>query len=560
MKLIFKYVFCMCAALAMATACDDSEDNTISGFALDSSEITLGAEGGSEVVGVTSATKWVAKVDQPWVKVLPANGIGAVKCEIVVDTTLSNDVRNAVVTFIPEGQPRQAVKIHQTGFGKMIGLSEQAVEVANMGQYGKRYFEVSVTTNVEFTVVIPAEAKNWIKLDQQPSVSMDHGARPQTTKVRFNWEMNTNPIDRSVDIAFVPKNEGDVLEKEAVLKVSQLAAPKIEDNRAGDSLALIIIKEKLSVMGQWDLSEKMDHWKGIILWEKTDKGATSQMVGRVRSVEFRLFNTKESLPVELGNLTYLETLVLYGNTNRNLLPDQLLMGNALANLEHLKNLTVAAYGITTLNPATELTKPMKTLRTLALGSNNFTSLPYTINSTNFPNLIILDMGGMRRWDTRTDIRDNIWQNNWGMRIDAASLVNILKWDNLRVLSLSYGYIYGELPSMKSYGARYYTAQQIAGNDTLNSASAENKKRLMTQVPCVLPNLEVLNLNLNFMTGDLPDWLLYHPRLSNFAPFGMIFSQENGYDRAGKVPGFDNEPDNLDYFYEFYPAAKPKMIE
>ena len=71
MKLIFKYVFCMCAALAMATACDDSEDNTISGFALDSSEITLGAEGGSEVVGVTSATKWVAKVDQPWVKVLP---------------------------------------------------------------------------------------------------------------------------------------------------------------------------------------------------------------------------------------------------------------------------------------------------------------------------------------------------------------------------------------------------------------------------------------------------------------------------------------------------------
>lgn len=550
----------MCAALAMATACDDSEDNTISGFALDSSEITLGAEGGSEVVGVTSATKWVAKVDQPWVKVSPANGIGAVKCEIVVDTTLSNEVRNAVVTFIPEGQPRQAVKIHQTGFGKMIGLSEQTVEVANMGQYGKRFFEVSVTTNVEFTVSIPAEAKNWIKLDQQPSVSLGYGARPQTTKVRFNWEMNTNPDVRSAAIAFIPKNEGDVLENEAVLTVNQLAAPKIEDNRAGDSIALIIIKEKLSAMGQWDLSEKMDHWDGITLWEKTDKGVTPQMVGRVRGVNIRLFNIKESLPAELSKLTYLETLFLYGNTNRNLLPDQLLMGNALANLEHLKHLTVAAYGITTINPATELTKPMKTLKTLVLRSNNFTALPYAINSSNFPNLTVLDLGGMRRFDTKKDIRDDVWQNNWGMRIDAASLVNILKWDNLRVLSLSYGYIYGELPTMKSWNTRYYSAEQIAANDTLNSASVENKRRLMTEIPCVLPNLEVLNLNLNFMTGDLPDWLLYHPRLSNFAPFGMIFSQENGYDRAGKVPGFDNEPDNLDYFYEFYPAAKPKMIE
>ena len=550
----------MCAALAMATACDDSEDNTISGFALDSSEITLGAEGGSEVVGVTSATKWVAKVDQPWVKVSPANGIGAVKCEIVVDTTLSNEVRNAVVTFIPEGQPRQAVKIHQTGFGKMIGLSEQTVEVANMGQYGKRFFEVSVTTNVEFTVSIPAEAKNWIKLDQQPSVSLGYGARPQTTKVRFNWEMNTNPDVRSAAIAFIPKNEGDVLVNEAVLTVNQLAAPKIEDNRAGDSIALIIIKEKLSAMGQWDLSEKMDHWDGITLWEKTDKGVTPQMVGRVRGVNIRLFNIKESLPAELSKLTYLETLFLYGNTNRNLLPDQLLMGNALANLEHLKHLTVAAYGITTINPATELTKPMKTLKTLVLRSNNFTALPYAINSSNFPNLTVLDLGGMRRFDTKKDIRDDVWQNNWGMRIDAASLVNILKWDNLRVLSLSYGYIYGELPTMKSWNTRYYSAEQIAANDTLNSASVENKRRLMTEIPCVLPNLEVLNLNLNFMTGDLPDWLLYHPRLSNFAPFGMIFSQENGYDRAGKVPGFDNEPDNLDYFYEFYPAAKPKMIE
>ncbi|PTN10417.1 BACON domain-containing protein [Mangrovibacterium marinum] len=560
MKLLFKIACCLCVGFYLITACNDDNELAVSGFSLGTKEITLGATGGAETVRVASATQWTAKADQPWVKVIPANGVGEIDCEIVVDTTLTNELRNAVVTFIPENQGRQDLLVHQTGYGKVIGLNEPTQEIANMGKYGERFFDLSVTTNVAFKVLIPEEAQEWISLDEEPSLSFDKGARPQTTKLRFNWKMNTTPQERIAAIEFLPLNEDDVLEDEAVLTVTQQAAPEIEDNRAGDSLAMVIIKEKLQSMISWDMNEKIDFWNGVTLWEKTDEGVQPEWVGRVRGLDIRLFNTKESLPDELGKLTYLETLVLYGNSNRHLLPETLYMGTALANLEHLKHLTISSYGITTIDPSTELTKPKETLESLNLRGNNFTSLPYAISSYNFPKLTSLNLGGMRRYDTRKDLRDDVWQTSWGMRIDASSLTSLFRWDALKHLSLSYGYIYGELPEMKGWSARYYTAEQIAANDTLNSASPENKQRLMTEIPCVLPNLESLNLNLNFLTGKLPDWLLYHPRLTLFDPYTLVFTQENGYDRQGQVPGFTNEPDDLDYYYEFYPAAKPQITE
>mgnify|MGYP006910462112 FL=1 len=37
------------------------------------------------------------------------------------------------MTFVPEGQSKQELKIHQTGYGKMIGLDKYEVEVASNG-------------------------------------------------------------------------------------------------------------------------------------------------------------------------------------------------------------------------------------------------------------------------------------------------------------------------------------------------------------------------------------------------------------------------------------------
>lgn len=567
MKPLFKIYLCLFASLCFIAACDDSDEEGISGFTIDAQEFTLGATGGMESVKVASGTKWVAKVNQPWVKVMPANGVGSTNCEIVVDSTLSNDVRHAVVTFVPEGQSKQELKIHQTGYGKMIGLDKYEVEVASMANEDKRYFDISVTTNVKFKVDYPLMG-SWVTTSKrQPDISLDYGARPRTIKMRFKWDMNTDPQERIASIKFLPVNAEDELEKEVTLTVKQEAAPEITDDRRGDSIAIVMASTKMRSMTSWDASERLDYWLGVTVWERTDKGVTPEQIGRVRSVEFRLLNTKEELPVEIGKIKYLETLVIYGNTNTMLLPSSYRIGNALAGLKYLRNLTISALGITTISK-TELESSRKDLITLDLSGNNFTTIPYDLTPTNFPELLNLSLTGNRRYSTITDLSTET-RDNPGLSIDASSstLKNLLKWKNLKSLSLSYNLIYGKLPTFinsyngsPEYGVSTYTDEDIQQNDTLMSASEEVKAKLKT-IPNILPNAEHFSINLNFLTGDdLPDWLLYHPRFARFDPFTLIYTQDSGKDKSGNIPGFKNEPSNLEWFYERYPKARPTLTD
>ena len=567
MKPLLKIYLCLFTSLLFIAACDDSDEEGITGFTIDTQEVTLGAIGGMEPVKVASGTKWVAKVDQPWVKVMPANGVGSTNCEIVVDSTLSNDVRHAVVTFVPEGQPKQELKIHQTGYGKMIGLDKYEVEVANMANDDKRYFDISVTTNVKFKVEYPPIGSWVTTTKREPELSLDYGARPRTIKMRFKWDMNTGPQERIASIKFLPVNAEDELEKEVTLTVKQEAAPEITDDRRGDSIAIVMASTKMRSMTSWDASERLDYWLGVTVWERTDKGVTPEQIGRVRSVEFRLLNTKEELPVEIGKIKYLETLVIYGNTNTMLLPSSYRIGNALAGLKYLRNLTISALGITTISK-TELESSRKDLITLDLSGNNFTTIPYDLTPTNFPELLNLSLTGNRRYSTITDLSTET-RDNPGLSIDASSstLKNLLKWKNLKSLSLSYNLIYGKLPTFinsyngsPEYGVSTYTDEDIQQNDTLMSASEEVKAKLKT-IPNILPNAEHFSINLNFLTGDdLPDWLLYHPRFARFDPFTLIYTQDSGKDKSGNIPGFKNEPSNLEWFYERYPKARPTLTD
>ena len=567
MKPLLKIYLCLFTSLLFIAACDDSDEEGITGFTIDTQEVTLGAIGGMEPVKVASGTKWVAKVDQPWVKVMPANGVGSTNCEIVVDSTLSNDVRHAVVTFVPEGQPKQELKIHQTGYGKMIGLDKYEVEVANMANDDKRYFDISVTTNVKFKVEYPPIGSWVTTTKREPELSLDYGARPRTIKMRFKWDMNTDPQERIASIKFLPVNAEDELEKEVTLTVKQEAAPEITDDRRGDSIAIVMASTKMRSMTSWDASERLDYWLGVTVWERTDKGVTTEQIGRVRSVEFRLLNTKEELPVEIGKIKYLETLVIYGNTNTMLLPSSYRIGNALAGLKYLRNLTISALGITTISK-TELESSRKDLITLDLSGNNFTTIPYDLTPTNFPELLNLSLTGNRRYSTITDLSTET-RDNPGLSIDASSstLKNLLKWKNLKSLSLSYNLIYGKLPTFinsyngsPEYGVSTYTDEDIQQNDTLMSASEEVKAKLKT-IPNILPNAEHFSINLNFLTGDdLPDWLLYHPRFARFDPFTLIYTQDSGKDKSGNIPGFKNEPSNLEWFYERYPKARPTLTD
>ena len=120
---------------------------------------------------------------------------------------------------------------------------------------------------------------------------------------------------------------------------------------------------------------------------------------------------------------------------------------------------------------------------------------------------------------------------------------LLKWDTLDTLRLSFNFFEGKLPDlMNDPDFEKWTAEEVAACDTL--------PEILVGLPKVLPQTDFFAINHNRMSGMLPDWLLYHPKLDWWAPFSLVFTQE-GKDTDNNKAGFPNEPANLDYYYEHY---------
>ena len=556
MKCILKIALGIVAFVYLMISCSDDNEN-FSGFQLDKTDITVGAEGGTDQVLVQSSVEWVAMSSEPWLMVSPANGIGTTECKVVVDSTLVNDVRTATISFTPEGQTSQTITVHQTGFDKMISIEEPKVEIDYSAKLDKRYFEAIVTTNVQFDIKIEYEEGNteWISTEMN-QIKLDRGARPRTVKIRFDWRMNTEPKQRIAKINFVPVDINDTLKEPAVLELTQKAAPKIEDTRAGDSLALIMIAEQLNLLGSmWDTSENMRNWDYVTLWEANDEDLPSaEAVGRVRSVGYAMFRTEESIPQEIRYLKYLETLDIATNTNTMLLNIEL--GSEICSLNYLKNLRLFSYGLISLPD--DFKNLGKTLETLDLSANNFTTVPAILNKKNFPKLKSLNLVANRRWTTNDLRKAASFENGLGFQFNANDndvLKQLFLWDTLEELRLSNNYIEGQLPDFEvgKDGITAYTQADVSafGGDTIQYLA--DKK-----MPKVLPKMKMLALNLNFFTGKIPEWILYHPYFLEWVPELLLFNQqENGINSEGKLVGFDNEPITFDYYYEVFPGTRDK---
>ena len=194
-----------------------------------------------------------------------------------------------------------------------------------------------------------------------------------------------------------------------VLTVRQEAAMKIEDNRSGDSLAVITINNKLQSMTQIDASENMMNWANVTLWEATDKEIQNnelpeEAVGRVRSVSFAMINLQdgEALPKEIRHLKYIESFAVQSNENSQI--RTISLGEEIGELQYLKHLTVYSVGINAF-PDNFINLGNK-LETLYLGSNNFPSLSVitnVVNQKNFGKLKALTLTGCRATDVLRDL-------------------------------------------------------------------------------------------------------------------------------------------------------------
>ena len=522
--------------------------------------------GGTDTLLVTSMVEWIASTNEPWVSVSPANGIGNTKCIVFVDSTLQNDVRTAELTFETVDGDRHVVMVEQGGFAKFISPKDTVMTIASStNSISDRYFEVEVSTNVNFKISIVDSVNNpvnWLTPKQAEVMpNFDRPSRPRSAKVRFDWNINSDTFERVAYINFLPIDEKDVLEKEAVLTITQKAAPVITDDRAGDSLAIVTIINRLQLLSPWDVTENMQYWNNVTLWEGTDEGLPCpEAVGRVRKASFMMCNTKESLPQELRYLKYIETLNIYSNVNTMLLSIDL--GSEICDLEHLKHLQIGAFGLVSLPD--DFVKLGDKLVSLDLNSNNFSRVPAVLTPENFPELKSLNLLACRRW-TLSDLRKkDSYENGIGLHFQSTDsgdndLRRLLLWEKLEELRLSNNYIEGQIPSFITVtetgdtivdaGVPVWTVNDVAGNDTLTNLVGK---------PKIMPNMKRLTLNLNFFTGRLPDWMLFHPYLLDWFPESLIYMQQvNAFDSNGKAAKFDNEPSNYEDYFDFFPGYREK---
>ena len=638
MKYIKKLTWLLVLGAGLMTAsCSDSDDVDIpGGLAIDKEQIEIAAEGGSEQLAIAASQNWVANVDEPWLMLTPANGVGSTTATVVVDSTLMNGRRTTDIVFIGDNGQRRTVSVKQFGYGKQIDIKEPTVEIENSESYDKRAFESLISANVECKIgkieysfegdmtdaekaENESEREGWLLNSKDEDkltgtnlgIKLDRKYRPRSVKFKFRWAMNVVPAVRVAKVHLVPVKAEDQLvdadgnpTDDVILTVRQKAAPKIEDNRAGDSLSVIMINQKLGSIATFDSSDNMRNWSGVTLWEATDAFVKDhpEALGRVRSVKFSMFNLKsgETLPKEVGNLKFLESFSVAANENNQI--REVKLGDEICSLKYLKNLTVQAYGLTQL--PTNFVKLGKSLETLNLVSNNFNKLSditNIVNEKNFPKLRNLILYAQRRTDVVTNIASLGEMNASGVYVynnypiglygkvnagtaDRQALLKLLTWDKLNTLELSYCFLEGELPTddemteaLEAAGkATRYSESDFSTNkkDYLDKLVGDTCKWLLSrwdnpvtckhkdgsvvyedvyplQVPRVLPNCRQLSLNLNFLTGAVPKWILYHPHLVEWTPSIMIFNQQpKGKNSDGAAVGFSNMTEDS-YSYDYY---------
>ena len=638
MKYIKKLTWLLVLGAGLMTAsCSDNDDVEIpGGLAIDKEQIEIGVEGGNEQLAIAASQNWVANVDEPWLMLTPANGVGSTTATVVVDSTLMSGRRTTDIVFIGDNGQRRTVSVKQFGYGKQIDIKEPTVEIENSESYDKRAFESLISANVECKIgkieysfegdmtdaekaENEKEREGWLlnKKDEAKltgtnlGIVLDRKARPRSVKFKFRWAMNVVPAVRVAKVHLVPVKDEDQLvdadgkpTDDVILTIRQKAAPKIEDNRAGDSLSVIMINQKLGSMATFDSSDNMRNWSGVTLWEATDDFVKThpEALGRVRSVKFSMFNLKsgETLPKEVGNLKFLESFSVAANENNQI--REVNLGDEICSLKYLKNLTVQAYGLTQL--PTNFVNLGKSLETLNLVSNNFNKLSditNIVNEKNFPKLRNLILYAQRRTDVVTNIASLGEMNASGVYVynnypiglygkvnagtaDRQALLKLLTWDKLNTLELSYCFLEGELPTdeemteaLETAGkATRYSKSDFSSNkaDYLDKLVGDTCKWLLSgwnnpvtckhkdgsvvyedvsplQVPRVLPNCRQLSLNLNFLTGAVPKWILYHPHLVEWTPSIMIFNQQpKGKNSDGAAVGFSNMTEDS-YSYDYY---------
>lgn len=503
MRLLYKNIktfafLCMGVGMSILASCEEKQE-VFTGFDISAEAFHFSAEGGSADFQISSDNEWTVESSAEWCMVTPANGIGSMDCQVLVDTSYLYKEREAVLTFYSGSQYKQ-IPVSQFGYEKVIRTEEESYDIPYYSEVEKSFIEVTVVTNVDFEVILP-EGLSWLKVEKQNQGS---SSVPRPQKLKIGYDINTAMSARIAEIELKPvQSDGDQVAS-CLFEVKQASSPEIQPSRAGDSLAVVMIARMLKTHDPSTSGLPMSNWESVRTEEfPVENGAEGEVEVRVTGLTFQIFDTNESLPFFIKYLTKLKSFNLMGNANGYI--KSIALTDEITSLKHLEYLKLVGYGISSLP---EGMKNMKSLIALDLGANTFQRIPLDIISE-LPNLRYLSLTGNRKGPEISDLSE---KNRQDIGLQGTLSADFFKKMNqLEHLALSYNYLEGTLPELPEGS---------------------------------MPNLRYLGLNLNFFTGALPQWILNHPYLGCWSPDLKVFNQHTGKDSAGKKPGFSNVPNRI----------------
>lgn len=537
------------AALALVASCDDDDDKAVSGFVVEQEEVQFPNDGGTIEIKVATDQTWTAETKNDWCMVSPATGVGNGICIIKADSSYLYKERTGRVIFYSDKGDVAEVQVKQFGYEPTISFEKTELTIPSYASPEEAYVDVEAIANVPFEVIIPEEAKVWLSYDNdknEPYKYTPSTTIPRKQKFRFKFKTYTDFMeDRVTELQFkqtakaANRAEGESTLITKTVKITQEKAQMIIPSREGDSLAVLTIARTMNANLNAVTSRPITHWSDVLVEERTYDyynpvtGYTKKDTTELRVVGFSLsmMDTEETIPYQIQYLTELETFAAISNING--YRKSIALGPEITTLKKLRSISFMGFGISSL-PA-EMAN-MKSLEELDLNGNTILDLN-TIKDVLLglkDNLKYLDLGGNRVAISVIDLSKDIPKNHTLQSIGMGGDLSNYDWlfrdmYALEDLSLSYNYFYGSIPAL----------------DNVRDG--------------VLPKMRSLTMNLNRLTGKVPDWILYHPYLACWNPFLLLFNQE-GYDNKGTIAGFSNAPTKFSEFPADYNRTCPEDDE
>ena len=152
------------------------------------SEINISNIGDSQTISFDASMNWTAKSSATWCAISPASGDASIKSlDITVATNETHDARSCIIT-ISIGALTKTIKVIQAQEDAII-LSEKTLKISSESQT----LEVELKTNVDFEVIIPENAKNWI------SHSDTRSLKPETLRLNITENKDSDAV-RSTEV------------------------------------------------------------------------------------------------------------------------------------------------------------------------------------------------------------------------------------------------------------------------------------------------------------------------------------------------------------------------